>query len=147
MFGYVRPAPDRLTEEERLTLRRGAYCGLCHTLGKRYGLAGRMILNYDLTFLAIFAVRRERLNMAHKALSDPSHEGKALRLRWKRLRSGGGYERHSDMVADTGRHRRPWLFQRAEIPGGVTLLRRLSKRARAARPEFDESTQHDICRR
>mgnify|MGYP000722478769 CR=1 FL=1 len=41
MFGYVRPSNDRLTEEERQTFQ-AAYCGLCHTLGKRYGAAGRM---------------------------------------------------------------------------------------------------------
>ena len=52
MFGYVRPAADRLTEEQEACFR-AAYCGLCHTLGKRYGLPGRMILNYDLTFLAM----------------------------------------------------------------------------------------------
>ena len=36
--------------------RRGSartYCGLCHTLGERYGLASRFILNYDFTYLAI----------------------------------------------------------------------------------------------
>ena len=46
MFGYVRPAADRLTEEQEACFR-AAYCGLCHTL------PGRMILNYDLTFLAM----------------------------------------------------------------------------------------------
>ena len=52
MFGYVRPSDDRLSERDRDAFR-AAYCGLCHTLGRRYGLAGRMILNYDLTFLAM----------------------------------------------------------------------------------------------
>ena len=52
MFGYVRPSDRRLTEEERETFR-AAYCGLCHALGASYGPAGRMILNYDLTFLAM----------------------------------------------------------------------------------------------
>ena len=52
MFGYVRPSPERLSEEEK-DLFTSAYCGLCHTLQRRYGLAARMILNYDLTFLAI----------------------------------------------------------------------------------------------
>ena len=52
MFGYVRPSDRRLSEQEREAFR-AAYCGLCHALGKRYGLAGRMILNYDLTFLAM----------------------------------------------------------------------------------------------
>ncbi len=30
-----------------------AYCGLCHTLGRQYGIAARFILNYDFTFLSI----------------------------------------------------------------------------------------------
>ena len=32
---------------------RRMYCGLCHTLGQRYGQAARFILNYDFTYLAI----------------------------------------------------------------------------------------------
>lgn len=32
---------------------RHMYCGLCHTLGQRYGQAARFILNYDFTYLAI----------------------------------------------------------------------------------------------
>ena len=52
MFGYVRPAADRLTQEQT-DLFRSAYCGLCRTLGRRYALPARMILNYDLAFLAI----------------------------------------------------------------------------------------------
>lgn len=52
MFGYVRPSAARLTEEDRARFG-GAYCGLCRTLGERYGLAARMILNYDFTFLAV----------------------------------------------------------------------------------------------
>lgn len=35
------------------------YCGLCHTLGKRYGAAARFILNYDFTYLAILLSERE----------------------------------------------------------------------------------------
>ena len=52
MFGYVRPSDDRLSAQDREVFH-AAYCGLCHTLGQRYGLEGRMILNYDLTFLAM----------------------------------------------------------------------------------------------
>ena len=45
MFGYVRP-PQDLPEEEQKRFGR-VYCGLCHTLGERYGTAARFILNYD----------------------------------------------------------------------------------------------------
>jgi len=51
MFGYVRPALGRLSPEERQRYQ-ALYCGLCHTLGRRYGQASRLILNYDFAFLA-----------------------------------------------------------------------------------------------
>ena len=53
MFGYVRPPLEDLSQEESERFRR-AYCGLCHTLGERFGLGARFILNYDFTYLAIF---------------------------------------------------------------------------------------------
>lgn len=52
MFGYVRPSRQRLRGEEEALFQQ-AYCGLCHTLGKKYGFAARFILNFDFTFLAI----------------------------------------------------------------------------------------------
>jgi hypothetical protein len=52
MFGYVRPPLQDLSQEDADRFRR-MYCGLCHTLGTRYGTAARMILNYDFTYLAI----------------------------------------------------------------------------------------------
>lgn len=73
MFGYVRPSDRRLTEEERETFR-AAYCGLCHALGASYGPAGRMILNYDLTFLAMVL----------------SEGGGTCEKRWQSIRSGNG---------------------------------------------------------
>ena len=52
MFGYVRPSVQDLPEGE-LNRFRTMYCGLCHTLSRRYGQAARFILNYDFTYLAI----------------------------------------------------------------------------------------------
>ena len=49
MFGYVRPSVRDLPEEE-LNRFRAMYCGLCHTLSRRYGQAARFILNYDFTY-------------------------------------------------------------------------------------------------
>ena len=65
MFGYVRPPLEILPQEEADRFRR-AYCGLCHTLGERYGPAARMILNYDLTYLAILLSPREERPAAHR---------------------------------------------------------------------------------
>lgn len=52
MFGYVLPSRDCLDTAAKEQFQ-GAYCGLCHTLGRHYGWAGRMILNYDMVFLAM----------------------------------------------------------------------------------------------
>lgn len=52
MFGYVKI--DKLELKVRdYEVYSGFYCGVCHELGKRYGIKGQISLNYDLTFLAI----------------------------------------------------------------------------------------------
>lgn len=52
MFGYVKPYQPELKIRE-FEAYRAVYCGLCHTLGKRYAFAMRFILNYDQTFMAL----------------------------------------------------------------------------------------------
>lgn len=52
MFGHVTiHKPElKVRDYERY---RSYYCGLCRTLGKRYGITGKLLLSYDMTFLAI----------------------------------------------------------------------------------------------
>jgi hypothetical protein len=52
VFGYIRPYKPELKVKE-LEIYKSVYCGLCHTLGKRYSFLTRMILSYDATFLAL----------------------------------------------------------------------------------------------
>lgn len=52
MFGHVQANLADLSEEEKQRYR-SAYCGLCHTLGKRHGMLTRLTLTYDLTFLSL----------------------------------------------------------------------------------------------
>ena len=52
MFGYIRPMQGELKVRE-LERFKACYCGLCHTLGKKYGVAARFILSYELVFLAM----------------------------------------------------------------------------------------------
>ena len=49
MFGYVRPALALLPEADREAYQ-GAYCGMCHAMGRRYGALARYTLNNDLAF-------------------------------------------------------------------------------------------------
>ena len=139
MFGYVRPAAQRLTEEQQLRLE-GAYCGLCHTLGRRYGLAGRMILNYDLTFLAMLlsegaAERCTKRCVIHPVKGRPCACGgsafelaadMSVILTWWQIQDG---------IADHG------FFGGLKYRAASLLLRRAYRKARALRPAFDESTR------
>jgi len=52
MFGYIRPMQGELKVRE-LERFKACYCGLCHMLGKKYGIAARFILNYELVFLTM----------------------------------------------------------------------------------------------
>ncbi len=60
MFGYVKPYVPALTVAQ-YEAYRGAYCGLCRTMGRLTGQISRMTLNYDLAFLAIFRLAAEKV--------------------------------------------------------------------------------------
>ena len=52
MFGYIYVNEQELKLKEYAAYR-SFYCGLCRNLHRRYGRAAQMMLNYDLTFLAL----------------------------------------------------------------------------------------------
>lgn len=52
MFGYIYVNEQELKLRE-YTAYRSFYCGLCRNLYLRYGRMAQMMLNYDLTFLAL----------------------------------------------------------------------------------------------
>lgn len=52
MFGFIQANIADLTEDEKERYHT-AYCGLCRTLGERYGFTSRLSLTYDLTFLTL----------------------------------------------------------------------------------------------
>ena len=140
MFGYVRPSQPRLSEAEQERFN-AVYCGLCHTLQRRYGLAARMILNYDLAFLAILLDEGgtcrscEKRCMVHPFQKRPCGEPTAaldtaadysVILTWWQLRDG---------VADHG------FWGGMKYRFASRLLRRAYRKARAAQPAFDENTR------
>ena len=57
MFGYIKTCTPqlRLCEWEAY---RGIYCGLCRTLGRRFGPLARLTLSYDFTFYATLPALR-----------------------------------------------------------------------------------------
>ena len=140
MFGYVRP---ELPEEE-MTRFRQAYCGLCHTLGRRCGPAAQCILNYDFTFLAILlsdgeeaACRRGRcaVHPVHgrdylppSAALDLAADESVILAYWQ-LRDG--VEDHD------------W-FRGLKYRGLSGILEPAYRRAAAALPDFDGSTRRQL---
>ena len=142
MFGYVRPAADHLTAEQQARFE-AAYCGLCHTLGKRYGIAGRMILNYDLTFLAMLLSDGQHTACRRRCVMHPG-KGRmcvcgddafdlaadmSVILTWWQIQDG---------IADHG------FFGGLKYRAASVLLRRAYRKARARRPAFDESTRRHL---
>lgn len=68
MFGYILPEKPEMKIKE-YELFRAYYCGVCKSIGRRYGQLKRLLLNYDSAFLAVLIasvagdvtdVRRER---------------------------------------------------------------------------------------
>ena len=142
MFGYVRPASDRLTAEQQRYFE-GAYCGLCHALGSRYGMSGRMILNYDLVFLAMLLSDGRAGGCTKRCVIHPV-KGRACAcgdsafdlaadmsviLTWWQLQDG---------IADHG------FWRGLQYKAAALLLRRAYQKARVMRPAFDESTQQHL---
>ena len=143
MFGYVHISPDKLNGEEQ-QLYRACYCGLCHTLGRRYGVFARMILNYDLVFLAMLLSDREAPRCGRRrCLIHPIHprcfceQTQALDaaadvsvlLTWWQLRDG---------VADHG-FWGGWKYRFLSL-----LLHRAYRKAKARQPELDKRIQTNL---
>ncbi len=60
MFGYVRVDKGELKVKE-YEAYRGLYCSLCRAMSKRYGVLSRLILSYDMTFLAMVRLSKENV--------------------------------------------------------------------------------------
>ncbi len=144
MFGYVRVRRDTLPEAA-LAGYEAVYCGLCRTMGERYGQFARLFLNYDFALLAMLLMPEEetlcvscRSCPRHPMKGKPScQEGKWLDtaaaesviLTWWKLK---------DAVADNG-------FFKGVSPRILCLLLGPGyRRARAACPGFDRQVSERL---
>lgn len=64
MFGYIRARWDILPNVAAEAYQ-AAYCGLCRTMGKRYGQFARLFLNYDFTLLAMLLIEPDETQCIH----------------------------------------------------------------------------------
>ena len=146
MFGYVRPALDRLDEGQR-DAYQSAYCGLCHALGRRHGFLARFTLQYDFAFLVILLTAGERpdASLCRRCPAHPLRKPRVC-LSGARLDAAAdqslilAYYKLSDDVDDHGPVTGlPYRMARR-------LLRRSYRRAAAARPEFDAQVREGLGR-
>ena len=139
MFGYVLPSGEYLDAAAKEQFQ-GAYCGLCHTLGHHYGWAGRMILNYDMAFLAMLLSRGEGTLCTRRCALHPV-KGRACScggesfdtathmsvvLTWWQIQDG---------IADHG------FWKGLKYRLAALALCRAYRKARSRVPQFDEHTR------
>ena len=143
MFGYVRPPLQDLSQEEADRFRR-MYCGLCHALGKRYGAAARLILNYDFTYLAILLSEREEGTAASKrCVVHPVYSREFLEENAAMELAADesvilAYWQLRDGVAD-----HDW-FHGLKYRGFSAVLEPAYRKAAALRPAFDEAVRRQL---
>lgn len=75
IFGYVRINKGELKVKE-YEAYRGIYCSVCRSLGKNYGPAARMILSYDMTFLAMVRLASDNVVPCYKPGRCPFNPSK-----------------------------------------------------------------------
>ena len=143
MFGYIRPSMERLSEEERQRFS-AVYCGLCRTLGERYGLCARFILNYDFAFLALILSDPIAPEMRHRSCIAHPFKGRdyylsndalelaadcSVILAWWQLKDG--VQDHSSLGG-------------MKYRASAAALASAYRKAREVRPEFDNSTREHL---
>lgn len=141
MFGYVRARWDTLPEEAAENYR-AVYCGLCRTMGKKYGQFSRLFLNYDLTLLAMLLMGPEEALCAacracprHPIQGRPACQGG----QWLDIAAGESviltYWKLRDTVADEG------FFRGLGARVLSALLRPAYRKAKRAHPHFDAQVE------
>lgn len=148
MYGYVRPVLETLSEDDASRFRR-IYCGLCHTLGERYGQPSRFILNYDFTFLSVLlSDGQEGACGNSRCYSSPVHKREYLRTNAALALAADesvilAYWQLRDGVTD-----HDWLHG-IKYRALSAILEPAYRKARSYRPEFDirTRTQLEVLRR
>jgi hypothetical protein len=137
MFGYIIPMQGELKVRE-LERFKARYCGLCHSLGKNYGLPARFILSYELVFLSmLISDINEPLNIKRKRCIASPFIRKRYCTQSRSLDLCAGYSviltwwKMQDSISDESFFR--------SIPHRLTscFLHRSYKKAKSDFPEFD----------
>ncbi len=136
MFGYIIPDQQALSPEAQDRYRT-AYCGLCRRASALHGMAGRLTLSYDLTFLDLLlcSLYEGETSAVTETGRCPVHP---LRPRqWR-------YSGPTDYCADVGlilhyySARDKWEDDRS--PAGLAYMKLLEQRRREAEARWPRQT-------
>ena len=118
MFGYIVPLKQELRMRE-LAQYNAYYCGLCASIGARFGQTARLTLNYDSTFLFT-----PQVGCCYR-LTDESALGWNSIVRRTTIHWISTWFLALRCIADWSRPREKRYSQRASIPfpAGENLLR------------------------
>ena len=143
MFGYVLPSRERLSGEEQAAFQ-AMYCGLCHALREEYGFAASLILNYDLTFLAVLLSPGETPAVRCRRCAAHPCKGRCAAEKTAALRKAAAcsvilaYWQLRDGAADSGG------LKGLKSRLAARFLRRAYRKAAADCPAFDEATRRQL---
>jgi len=134
MFGYVKTDLPNMYVKDTV-LYKAMYCGLCKAIGKVCGQRGRLVLNYDLTFLSVLLhnlsdndVKIENQHcVIHRIRKRPVAIPDALTERIAALNVILARYKLNDDVIDNGKGRLKRAFFKSAY-----------KRAKKAEPELDK---------
>ena len=137
MFGYVIPVKGELKVKE-FDRFQAAYCGLCHSLKRNYGIFARFVLNYDFTFLAILLSHgaEEVRNSHRRCIAHPLRK-RCCTEGGEPFRRAAGYSliltrwKLRDGIADSG------LIKGTPYRLAALFLGRAYRRAARDFPDFD----------
>lgn len=140
MFGYVRVREDTLSAGA-MERYQAVYCGLCHTMGTRYGQPSRFFLNYDFAFLAMLLAPASAKDCC-ECRRCPRHP-----LDGKRACSGGAW---LDIAAGESVILTHWKLrdsiedgttgERAAARAALLALEPSYRKARREFPDFDQTS-------
>jgi len=138
MFGYV------VIDKPNILIKdygeyRAYYCGLCKTIGKKYGQIDRLTLNYDIVLLALLGHNYEKKEPSFKegrCVVHPVGKKSSFVLQNEILERIAdinvilGYYKLVDDVIDEKKHR-----------GLKNMMKPLYKKAALVMPEFDKAVK------
>ena len=145
MYGYIRPLKSELKVREYESFK-SVYCGLCHTLRERYGLAARFVVNFDFTYMAMLLSSADKPCLRYRRCVASPFRRRCCHCQDTALEAAADYSvilawhKLQDSLHDDG------LWKRLRSRLCLLFLRRAYRRAARQARAFDECVRSNLDR-